>query len=69
MLRISRTTLGNVRFAFPPFNEQLSIVKYLDAVVAELDSTISSQEGMIELLKERRSAIITQAVTGQIDVR
>ena len=69
MLRISRTTLGNVRFAFPPFNEQLSIVKYLDAVVAELDSTISSQERMIELLKERRSAIITQAVTGQIDVR
>jgi hypothetical protein len=34
-----------------------------------MDSTIASQERMIELLKERRAAIITQAVTGQIDVR
>ncbi len=69
MLRVSRSTLGNVRFALPPYDEQNSIVGHLDVVVSELNSTIASQERMIELLKERRSAIITQAVTGQIDVR
>jgi type I restriction enzyme S subunit len=69
MLRVSRSTLGNVRFAFPPCDEQNSIVKHLNVVVSELNSTIASQERMIELLKERRSAIITLAVTGQIDVR
>ena len=69
MLRISRKTLGNVRFAIPPLDEQVSIADYLNSVVSELNSTITSQGQMIELLKERRSAIITQAVTGQIDVR
>lgn len=69
MLRISRTTLGNTRFSLPPFDEQVSIARQLATIVGNLDEIISSQERMIELLKERRSAIITQAVTGQIDVR
>ena len=53
----------------PPRAEQLAIDAYLIAEEARIRSAISSQERMIELLKERRSAIITQAVTGQIDVR
>lgn len=55
--------------AFPSLGEQGQISKYLDDALLKMDSAISSQERMIELLKERRSAIITQAVTGQIDVR
>jgi type I restriction enzyme S subunit len=50
-------------------DEQLDIAGYLDKNIAAFSHAISSQECMIELLKERRSAIITQAVTGQIDVR
>ena len=55
--------------AFPSLKEQELISKYLDDALLEMDSAITSQAQMIELLKERRSAIITQAVTGQIDVR
>lgn len=60
---------GPVPLPVPPVDEQVSISEFIDWVVDRMDSTISSQERMIELLKERRSAIITQAVTGQIDVR
>jgi type I restriction enzyme S subunit len=55
--------------AVPTHDEQKAIVTYLNITLYAMDSAISSQERMIELLKERRSAIITQAITGQIDVR
>ncbi len=55
--------------AMPTLEEQEAIAKFLDAELLEMDAAIKSQGRMIELLKERRSAIITQAVTGQIDVR
>ncbi len=55
--------------ALPPAGEQEKIISHLNESLAKMDSTIASQERMIELLKERRAAIITQAVTGQIDVR
>jgi type I restriction enzyme S subunit len=55
--------------ALPPLEEQIMIAKRLAEMVSQTDAAIDAQERMIELLKERRSAIITQAVTGQIDVR
>ncbi len=61
---LSRTLL-----AIPPLNEQEEISAYLDRIINVCDHAIASQEKMIELLKERRSAVVTQAVTGQIDVR
>ena len=67
MLRISRSTLGNVRFALPTVSEQKRIAEFLRLYLHPLDSAIASQELMIELLKERRSAIITQAVTKGLD--
>jgi type I restriction enzyme S subunit len=56
-------------FPLPPRSEQDLIISFLRKITLEIDSAISAQERMIELLKERRSVIITQAVTGQIDVR
>jgi len=53
----------------PSLEKQQEIVRFLKKICEDLDSAITSQECLIELLKERRSAIITQAVTGQIDVR
>jgi type I restriction enzyme S subunit len=71
---VTRYALGYYAIAdmpilLPPSDEALAVAAYINGAVMEIDSAISSQERMIELLKERRSAIITRAVTGQIDVR
>lgn len=49
--------------------EQQRIVAYLDEQIAKIDTTIAETERFIELVRERRAALITAAVTGQIDVR
>lgn len=53
----------------PPLIEQQEIVDYLDHESAEIDSAIADAKEAIELLKERREALISAAVTGRIDVR
>ena len=57
------------RSPFPPLDEQRRIVAYLDEQTAKIDALIAETERFIELARERRSALITAAVTGQIDVR
>lgn len=52
----------------PPLEEQREIADYLDRETAKIDTLIVKTERMIELSRERRSALITAAVTGQIDV-
>ncbi|HOI22534.1 MAG TPA: restriction endonuclease subunit S [Spirochaetales bacterium] len=49
-------------------SEQKAIAAYLDRETAKLDALVAEAEGAIELLKERRSALITAAVTGKINV-
>lgn len=66
---ISASVLNNVLVAEPPESEQFGIVEHIAKECRSIDSAINKVERMIELLKERRSALITQAVTGQIDVR
>jgi len=61
--------LKKVKVALPPLNEQLEIVKHLQAQVSEMDGIIKASKVTVGLLKERRSALISAAVTGQIDVR
>jgi type I restriction enzyme S subunit len=48
---------------------QRRIVAYLDDETAKIDRLIAETERLIELARERRAALITAAVTGQIDVR
>jgi type I restriction enzyme, S subunit len=55
--------------ACPPLNEQVWIVSFLDRETAKIDALTSEAKSAIELLKERRSALISAAVTGKIDVR
>ena len=57
------------RFAFPPLPEQLAIVAFLDRETARIDTLTTEAQRAIDLLRERRSALISAAVTGQIDVR
>lgn len=53
----------------PPIAEQLAVVEYLDRETSEIDAAIVDAKESIELSKERRSALISAAVTGKIDVR
>ena len=54
--------------AVPPLREQAEIAERVGQATAQSDALISKAERVIELSKERRSALITAAVTGQIDV-
>lgn len=53
----------------PPIEEQRAIVSYLDRETVKIDSMVVKVEAAIERLREYRSALITAAVTGKIDVR
>ncbi|KPI22971.1 restriction modification system DNA specificity domain-containing protein [Actinobacteria bacterium OV320] len=57
------------RIPLPPLDEQRRIVDCLDKETAKIDTLIAETERFIELSSQRRVALITAAVTGQIDVR
>jgi type I restriction enzyme S subunit len=57
------------RFAFPPIEEQHTIADYLDRETAKIDALIAEIETGIAHLEEYRTALISAAVTGKIDVR
>ncbi len=57
------------RFSFPPYDEQVEISKFLDKQKVKFDLIESRAEQQILLLQERRTALISAAVTGKIDVR
>lgn len=69
MPKINRESLNSVQLPRPPLSEQLEIVARLSQATARLDNLRAKTERSIELLKERRAALITAAVTGQIDLR
>ncbi|MCV7552580.1 restriction endonuclease subunit S [Micrococcus luteus] len=55
-------------FPVPPLDEQREIADHLDRETAKIDALISKAERFIELAQERRAALITAAVTGQIEI-
>lgn len=61
--------LKQYRLAIPSLDEQRRVATYLDEQTAKIDSLIGETERFIELSRERRAALITAAVTGQVDVR
>lgn len=62
-------TIRNYRLAEPPLSEQRAIAAYLDEETSKLDALVAKVETAIERLQEYRTALITAAVTGKIDVR
>lgn len=68
MVKISQEHISNWLIVVPPMEEQATIVHFLDDKVAKLDSLSQSTENTIVLLKERRTALISAAVTGQIQI-
>lgn len=67
MQRISRGVLGNIRVIIPPLSEQTQIARFLDYETARIDALIEEQQRLIELLKEKRQAVISHAVTKGLD--
>lgn len=60
--------LGNFTVLLPPFPEQKAIADFLDRETSKIDSLVAKVETVIEKLKEYRTALISAAVTGKIDV-
>ncbi len=67
--RLNLGTLARTPIPLVSIDEQRRIAHYLDEQTARIDTLIAETNRFIELSKERRSALITAAVTGQIDVR
>jgi len=61
--------LRKYRFPTPPYEEQNEIVVFLDTINDDFNSLITEANRAITLLQERRTALISAAVTGKIDVR
>ena len=59
----------NRQIPVPPLPEQAAIAAYLDEETAKLDALVGKVEEAVERLQEYRTALITAAVTGKIDVR
>ncbi|EQD47235.1 type I restriction-modification system specificity determinant [mine drainage metagenome] len=68
-LRLYPEGFFEVQFAVPPLAEQHFIVSRVRDKAAQIESLAAKTQRSIDLLKERRSALITAAVTGQIDLR
>ena len=66
-LELSSTALGNYCVPVPPIGEQRVIAAYLDGETARVDSIIADCEREVELLKECRKAVISEAVTKGLD--
>jgi len=56
-------------FVAPSISEQQSIVDYLDTQTTRIDKSMEKQGKQIDHLKEYRTALISEVVTGKIDVR
>jgi len=61
--KLMNNEMAKIRVLFPPSDEQKAIANFLDQKTAEIDSLIADKEKLIELLQEKRQAIITEAVT------
>lgn len=66
---LSMENLGNFIVPAGPLQEQQGIVQYLSRETSKIDALSVKSREMIEVLKERRQALISAAVTGKIDVR
>ena len=66
---LSFTHVKKVKLPKPGLEEQAAIADYLESATARIDALITKTERSIRLLREHRTALITAAVTGKIDLR
>ena len=66
--RVSDDFIRNLRWPIPPLDEQRAIAAYLDRETERIDTLIDTKERLIDLLEEKRTALISRAVTKGLDV-
>ncbi|HEY9278077.1 MAG TPA: restriction endonuclease subunit S [Methylotenera sp.] len=66
---LPQSSLKGFHLAIPPLEEQKEIVSFLECELLKFDSLAEETQQGIDLLQERRAALISAAVTGKIDVR
>ncbi|EAB2655656.1 hypothetical protein EIU44_18415 [Salmonella enterica] len=69
MAKVSQEHIKSWVITIPPINEQVEIIDFLSKQLAEFERLFDAAHKLIHHLKERRSALISAAVTGKIDVR
>ena len=69
MVNIGQSTILELEIAVPPIDEQFAIEFAIHGEIEKIDALTAEAERGIELLQERRTALISAAVTGKIDVR
>jgi len=67
--RIPSDFVKNYPIGLPPIDEQLEILEHIQEKSAEIDQAISRAQREIELMREYRTRLISDVVTGQVDVR
>ena len=65
----TKEKLENTPLSLPPFTEQQTIVKYLDEQCGRIDKILSKLDEEITLFAEYRTRLISDVVTGKVDVR
>lgn len=65
---IAQEKIGNMYVVWPPEDCQMQVVDYLDTKTAEIDALIADKEKQVDLLKEYRKSLISEAVTGKFKV-
>ncbi|HQE38526.1 MAG TPA: restriction endonuclease subunit S [Zoogloea sp.] len=64
---MTQQDLGAISFCAPDFDEQQSIARFLDYKTAQIDALIAKKQALLEKLAEKRSALISHAVTKGLD--
>ncbi len=64
---INQDKIRALRLPVPPHDEQFAIASFLDHETAKIDALVAEQERLIALLKEKRQAVISHAVTKGLD--
>jgi type I restriction enzyme S subunit len=67
--RINISEIKSLLAVFPPLEEQLAIAEYLDDALRSTEYTITSAQRQVSLLREYRTRLVADVVTGQLDVR
>lgn len=67
--KLTQGNMNVIPIQLPPLDEQKAIVKHIETESAKIDAAIGRTEREMELMHEYRTALISEAVTGKIDVR
>lgn len=68
-MNLNADIVGKFKVTIPEIHEQHQVVKFLDATLKRFDYLLEKASSAIELIQERRTALISAAVTGKIDLR